>query len=323
MTPKQPPDVGSLNPLLSSPPPPAPPSSQLVSPSLLLAHGIPGCQNWEGVQKAFHPTHLLRTTLSLAVDSSLASGVMDSPLSPHRLPLPPGQVALNDLLHPLARLGPHLFPQTEVSKPRFQREHELPAGLPEAPNFFRVLLSGLTPQDHTFQLLLQGKGGPWPGQGRTTQPASWSPPAIPKLFSHSLRPSGSEGSQQTGSIDLAREKQNLIPACSSWLGQRLYVNKIVRPVMCRVGTESPGVRPGSAPEGPEPYGPEKDSLRPLSSTVSRGDQQPHLCSTKRCSEPFHSLPSFVPQVSMVRRSLQHPGEWLTQGCAACWSKVKA
>ena len=243
---------------------------------------------------------------------------MDSPLSPHWLPLPPGQVPLNDALHPLVWLGPYLFPQPEVSKPRFQREHELPADLPEAPNFFRVLLSGLTPQDHTFQLLLQGKGGPWPGQGHTTQPASWSPPATPKLFSHSLRPSGSEGGQQTGSIDLAGERQNLIPACSSWLGQRLYFNKIVRPVMCRVGTESPGVRSGSAPEGPEPCGPEKDSLRPLSSTVPGGDQQPHLCSTERCSEPFHSLPSFVPQVSMVGRSLQHPGGWLTQGCAAWW-----
>ena len=38
--------------------------------------------------------------------------------------------------------------------------------------------------------------------------------------------------------------------------------------MCRVAAD---VRAGSALEGPEPCGPEKDSLRPPSSTVSRGD----------------------------------------------------
>lgn len=109
--------MGSLDPFLSIPPPPAPSSSQLVSSSLLLAHSIPGCQNWEGVQKAFHPTRLLRTMLRPAVDSSLASGMADSLLSPHWVPLPPGHVALNNALHPPARLGPHLLPQPEVSKP--------------------------------------------------------------------------------------------------------------------------------------------------------------------------------------------------------------
>lgn len=50
---------------------------------------------------------------------------------------------------------PHLLPQSEVPKPRLQGEHEVPARLPEAPDFLGVLLGSLAPQDHLLQLLLQ------------------------------------------------------------------------------------------------------------------------------------------------------------------------
>lgn len=77
---------------------------------------------------------------------------------------------------------PYLLPQPEVSKPRLQREHELPAGLPEAPDFSWVLLRGLTPQDHAFQLLLPRK--------ESTGLATLEPPHRPKLLSHNVRPMG-------------------------------------------------------------------------------------------------------------------------------------
>lgn len=93
--------------------------------------------------------------------------------------------------------GPHLLPQPKVSKPRLQREHELPAGLPEAPDFFRVLLSRLTPQDHTFQLLLQGKR-PWARPHGASLSSGPSTPT-PQLFSRSRRP-GSKCGRWTSSI---------------------------------------------------------------------------------------------------------------------------
>lgn len=157
--------------------PPAAPQLPLPAPLFLPpAHTTPGCRNGKGIQKALHPTCFLAYNCQNG-----------SPLPPCPVPFPPCQVTSKGC-PPLSCMmgGPHLLPQPKVSKPRLQREHELPAGLPEAPDFFRVLPGRLTPQDHTFQLLLQGRR-PLAGPQRPSLSSAPST-STPQLFSRSLRP---------------------------------------------------------------------------------------------------------------------------------------